>query len=446
MTATLARAVPRLYDITPDGRMVLHLHSGQDRAMFSEKRFIFMLAGTQGGKTSFGPHWLRREMGMCGPGDYLAVTSTFPLLKLKMLPEFLRVFRDELRLGEWNGSDRVFNCFDGSRVIFGSATNSESLESATAKAAWLDEVGQDDFRLESWEAIMRRLSLYQGRVLGGTTIYNLGWLKQMIYDRWRAGDDEIDVIQFGSDTNPAFPPEEFARARDRLPLWKYNMFYRGLFTRPAGQIYSDFIDEYREAGGHKVRPFTLPTEWPRNGGVDPGANNTARVLWARDPDANVFYLYSESLDGGKTTREHVDDALIATRGVNMVSWHGGSKSETQQRLDWQSHGIALQEPPVPDVESGIDRVIELFKTQRLYIFDTCIGVLDELGTYARELDGLGEPTEKIKNKETFHRLDALRYLAQGAFFAQPASIPAEPLNILRAYGADRGALVRRSIR
>ena len=40
------------------------------------------------------------------------------------------------------------------------------------------------------------------------------------------------------------------------------------------------------------------------------------------------------------------------------------------------------------------------------------GVRDELGTYSREMSDEGEVTEKIKNKERFHRLDALRYIAQ----------------------------------
>ncbi len=439
--STLVRKLPQLYDITSKGEMVLHLHDGQWRAWESERRFIFMLAGTQGGKTSFGPHWLRREIERCGAGDYLAVTSTFPLLKLKMLPEFLRVFQHELDLGTWHGTDRVFTFHDGeTRVIFGSATNSDSLESATAKGAWLDEVGQDDFRLESWEAIRRRLSLYQGQVLGGTTIYNLGWLKQMIYDRWRAGDEEIDIIQFGSVMNPAFPDEEAESAKRSLPTWKYNMFYRGMFTRPAGQIYGDFIDEYREEGGHKVRPFAIPPEWPRYGGLDFGGTNTARLMLARNPEANVYYLYDEYLDGGKTTGEHAADALRKARGVNMMTWHGGSKSETQQRMDWQAAGVRVQEPPVPDVEAGIDRVIALFKQFRMFIFDTCTGVLDEIGTYARELDKLGNPTEKIKDKATFHRLDALRYVVQ-ALELPPAASVAVDTDVRDVYAPQRtGAL------
>lgn len=445
MIATLPRVLSNtgLYTITDDGRMTLKPHPGQFRAMMSEKRFVFILAGTQGGKTSLGPHWLRREIAAQGPGDYIAVTATFPLLRLKMLPEFLRVFRDELRLGTWHAGDHVFTLHDGeTRVIFGSATNPESLESATAKAAWLDEVGQDQFRLESWEAIQRRLSLHEGRVFGGTTVYNLGWLKQIIYDAWRAGDPDIDIIQFGSADNPSFPKAEDERAKRVLPDWKYRMFYRGEFTRPAGMIYHDFIDAYREEGGHKVHPFNVPAEWPRYGGLDFGANNTARLMVAKDPAANVYYLYAESLDGEKTTAEHASDALVAVQGVNMLAWHGGAKSETQQRMDWRQARVYVNEPEVSDVEAGIDRVIALFKTSRLYIFDTCIGTLSEIGTYARELDDLAQPTEKIKHKETFHRLDALRYVSQGLDIPEAASAASDTPSILRTYGADRQGMTR----
>lgn len=405
-TATLARLEGE--------RLIVRFHRGQERAWDSRRRFVFAVAGSQGGKTSFGPHWLRREIAERGPGDYLAVTATFPLLKLKMLPEFLRLFDHQLHLGEWRAGDRVFLFHDGkTRVIFGSATHPNSLESATAKAAWLDECGQDEFRLQSWEAILRRLALNQGRVLGTTTPYNLGWLKQQVYDRWRQGDPDYEVVQFESTVNPAFPHAEYERAKATLPAWKFAMFYRGQFDRPAGMIYGDFVDAYREVGGHKVAPFAIPPEWPRHVGVDFGAVHTATIWLAHDPAANVYYLYHETLDGGKTTAQHAAQAKAFAAGTNVRTWYGGAKSETQQRMDWGAAGVHLGEPRVADVEAGIDRVIALLKPFRLYIFDTCVGVLDEIGTYSRETDADGQPTEKIKDKETFHRLDALRYCVAG---------------------------------
>ena len=396
------------------GKARLYLHPGQLKVWNSTKRFVYMLAGTQSGKTSFGPWWLKREIERCGPGDYIAVTPTFPLLNLKLLPEFLAVFRDTLQLGVWRAGDKVFSYHDGqTRIIFGSARNPESLESATAKAAWCDELGQDDFRLDSWEAVQRRLSLHQGRILGTTTIYNLGWLKQQIYDPWARGElPDTDIIQFESIANPAFPLEEYQRVQAVLPSWKFRMFYQGFFERPPGMIYSDFADKYRDEGGHIVRPFDIPSEWPRYNGTDFGAVNLAHVWLVRDPQNGVSYIYDESLTGGKSTAQHASEAKAKAEGVNMKSWYGGAKSEVQQRMDWEAEGIYMLEPEISDVEAGIDRIISLFKQDLLYIFDTCRGVLDELGTYSRELGDDGEPTEQIRRKETFHLLDALRYAAQ----------------------------------
>ena len=59
---------------------------------------------------------------------------------------------------------------------------------------------------------------------------------------------------------------------------------------------------------------------------------------------------------------------------------------------------------------GIDKVYGVHKTQRLFVFDTLARYRDEKGRYARELDKSGQPTEKIKDKNEFHVMDAERYI------------------------------------
>lgn len=379
-------------------------HPGQQQALDSTARFTFIIAGTQSGKTSFGPVWIAREIKRCGAGDYLAVTSSYDLFKLKMLPEMQHLFVDQMRW-TWLASDRVIEDKSGKvRIILRSANAEGGLESATAKAAWLDECGQDDFRLASWEAVQRRLSLSQGRVLGTTTPYNQGWLKQQVYDRWRAGDPDYRVIQFRSTMNPAFPLAEYERAKRTLPTWKFDMFYNGQFTRPAGMIYSDF-DETTQV----IAPFDIPPSWPRYVGIDFGAVNTAMIWIAHNLERDVYVVYREYLFGSRTTEQHAQIALEYAKHENVIVWSGGAKSETQQRMDWNAAGVPVSEPVIADVEAQIDRVIGLMKTKRLFICNNCSGLLDEIGTYSREVDDLGQPTEKIKDKETFHRLDALRY-------------------------------------
>lgn len=408
----------KLYSIE-DGQVRLHLHHGQARVWTSKRRFVFMLAGSQSGKTSLGPWWLYNEYKRHGAGDYLAVSSSYDLFKLRMLPEIRTVFEDVLGIGRYWSGDKILELRENpdkpflakkasdnmwGRIILRSASSGGGLESAMAKAAWLDECGQNEFTLEDWEAVQRRLSLAQGRVLGTTTLYNRGWLKSEVYDRWNDGDNDYDVIQFASHINPAFPREEYDRAERTLPDWRFKMFYKGEFSRPAGLIYKDFTDDML------VDPFPIPPHWPRVVGIDFGGANTALVWLAQDPETGIWYAFRESLGGGVSSADHAGAARakIGT-GVEDIVFVGGSGSEGQSRLDWTTAGLSVEEPPSIGVEPGISRVTGAIKTNKFRVFRNLKGTRDELGSYSRKLDAAGEPTDEIVDKRKYHRLDALRY-------------------------------------
>jgi hypothetical protein len=385
-----------------------------------------VLAGTQSGKTALGPPWLWREVCRRGPGDYLVVAPTYPLLALKALPEFLRFFESLLGLGEYVGSP--VRCFTFSeagcrrtfgrvpdtptRVYFGHASDPDSLESATAKAAWLDEAGQKRFRLESWEAVLRRLAVHRGRALVTTTPYDLGWLKRELYDRWQAGDPDVEVVRFESTENPAFPREEYERARASMPAWRFDLFYRAMFSRPAGMVY-DCFDE----AAHVVPPFALPINWPRYLGLDFGGVNTAGLFYAAEPGTRHLYLYREYKAGGRTAAEHGRALLDGEPMVPVCV--GGSKSEGQWRAEFAAGGLVggrrvpglpVREPDVSEVEVGIARVYGAHKRGEIRVFSSCKGYLEEKLTYAREVDERGLPTEKIDDPHAYHFMDAERYI------------------------------------
>ncbi len=403
-----------------NGKLILDQHLGQSQAWESLRRFIFILAGTQSGKTSWLGWWLWREIlntaSPDGDNDYLAVTASYDLFKLKFLPEIRGVFEHILKMGRYWAGERIIELKDPTkgfwakrvddpmygRIILRSAASPAGLESATVKAAILDEAGQDEFTLETWEAALRRLSLSQGRVCAATTLYNLGWIKSEIYDAWKNGDPDIDVIQFASVQNPSFPAKEFERARTKMQSWRFAMFYLGQFAKPAGLIYDCFEDSML------VDPFAIPDDWDRILGVDFGGANTATVSLAEDHDTGLWYCYDESLEGGLSSREHAQKHLARLGDISYTAT-GGAKSETQQRMDWSEGGLYINEPTVSDVEGGIDKVYQLIKENRFRLVRTCHGLRDELGSYRRKLDSRGEPLEEIVDKRKFQRLDALRY-------------------------------------
>lgn len=422
----------------------LNLHEGQTKVLDSLKRFIFMLGSPQVGKTCFGPHWLKREIEKCGAGDYLAVTSTYDLFKLKMLPELLRTFEggevtDEkgktlaykINIGRYWAGLRLIELAENlepgkfwakkesdsmwGRIILRSAEAKGGLVSATAKAAWIDEPGTQEFGREAWDNTRDRVALERGRILGTATIYCINWMKSEIYTPWKRGDSDIDLISVDALLNPAFPKEEYLAAKDTLPKWKFDMKYRGIYQTPAGLIYDCFNAETQA-----IPRFQIPFDWPvfsghDFGGANPGALFAAQVKLPLPPGASPylryddFVFFQEYLPGaGRSAQEHVDQFKRITDGYKVVIRSGGSHQEDEVRQAYAPYGWPIREPKILSVEAGIANVYALQKQNRVFAFKDLENYLGEKMTYSRELDENYQPTDVIANKERYHIMDSER--------------------------------------
>jgi len=423
-------------------------HEGQLRAWGITERIALLLWGHQSGKTVYGPHWLLREIVRTATegeaNDYLLAGPTIELLKKKALPTLIRVMG---AYGEYNSSDRAFRfSAEGVKkltgftsasvtVFVGYATKHESLVSATYKAAWLDEAGQDDFKLESWEEVVRRLAIHRGRVLITTTPYAWNWLKTVIADK--AGD-HIKVIPFESIQNPAYPRDEWERALVELPEWKFDLFYRGVFTRPLGQIYDCFEQEF-----NTCKRFKIPEDWPLLVGVDFGPDNTACVLCARELDdfgektGRVYAIATYHGGSGESENEqdtaagHIrklrEMAMKAIDGVPQLplGYAGAGRNEMGWRGFWTLAGQPLNKPSDGSVEFQIQCIWTAMKRRidkgrfpgkaQLVVFDDLQSLIGDINSYSRVLDPSGNRTEDIADKSKWHRLDALRYLGPDVF-------------------------------
>ena len=258
--------------LSNDAGQPVPFHEAQLLAYESTADIVAFLAGSQGGKTSFAPWWMDKEVNARGPGDYLAVTASYDLFKLKMLPAYIMVFCEILKTGKYWAVDKIielrpnrFTPFLASRsqdhmwgrIILRSAQSPGGLESATALAVHADEAGQDEFGIGAWRAVTRRLYAQQGRALVTSTLYNLGWMKQQLIDpvlktgipmlvpsregevqitQGKSGERTIDLIQFDSVVNPAFPAASWEDAKATMPPDEFDMYFRGRVTtlRSAG--------------------------------------------------------------------------------------------------------------------------------------------------------------------------------------------------------------------
>lgn len=385
----------------------INFHAGQERAMKSKARFPVILAGSQSGKTCLEPDWLYREIVERGAGDYIVGSATFPLLGLKLLPEFQNFFCDMMRWGVYK-DDRMGNRIiqsnhDKSRIIFFSATNPEAIESATAKAAVLDEAGQKQFRQGTWEAVQRRLSLNRGRCLFATTLYSLGWLKTEVYDRAMAGDKDFEIIQFDSIENPLFPPEEYARQKQILPKWKFDMFYRGRYSRPVGLVFDNFSEEE-----DVIDRFEIPKNWFIYVGHDFGSANPAAMFYAQDPATSQFYAYWEYLPGpGRSVYEHVQEFLRITKGYNVIQRSGGNwNSEDEIRQAYTAQGWHISKPKWKSPQQRYELVYAMNALHKVKVFRDLRNYIDQKTTFSYELDDRYLPTDNYEDENEQHLLAA----------------------------------------
>lgn len=369
------------------------------------------------------------------PNEHLVASPTYTLQANKLLPEYVRLFCTELGLGRYTqsptptlaftpeGIEKLTGYGYGTCVIrFGHAGNPESLESATYKSAVLDEAGQDQFREGSYDAILRRLSIYRGRLFILTTPYSFGWLKRRVNDE-RDGVN-IEVVNFESRMNPTFPIEEWREREKDLPKWKFDMFYRGKFTRPAGQIYDSFVDKPVEEGGNICKRFPIPKHWPLWMGVDFGNINTAGLVIAEErtdadwegnsePTGRYFVVRTYHAKEAREPEQHIQ---TATLGVNReIKAYGGAHGEDGWRQAWTRAGLRVREPLVNHVEVQIQGIWTAFADRRLIIFDDLMALIEEVTEYSREIDEDGEVGQKIKNDAKFHLLAALRYVGTRLF-------------------------------
>jgi hypothetical protein len=447
-----------------DGTLTGNFHKAQKEAYDATERFVLVMAGSRSGKTLGGPFWLLKEMMRKGPGEYLAVAPSFKILEKGIYKALRRIFCSELKLGRIVGgasgyfvvSERghsmiwpniPYNEHEPSRVVFGHAAAPDSLEAAEYKAAWLDEAGQKGFKSDSWEAINRRLAIDEGRALMTTTPYMLShWIKTEIFDSWkRRGtvneqpkDKNYRVVSFESRANPLFPMEEWDRARQTLPTYKFDLFYRGILTRPPGQIFDVFDPNLCDGlnTGMVYDPIKYfgdcqnnhpPSHWPRYVGIDFGAPNFAATFYAAEmiPDdaepgkeilSGRLILYREYLPKeSKTSREHIVSLMEGETALPDLCC-GGSKGENQWRLDFEDGGYPILEPDQPDVNVGIARCYAQIKaggigtTPGLMVSSHCKQFIAQIGDYVRDTDESGNVLESITDKETFHLMDSFRYI------------------------------------
>ncbi len=185
-----------------------------------------------------------------------------------------------------------------------------------------------------------------------------------------------------------------------IPPYQRAARTRGIPNLGSGVIYPIPEDEI------KVKPFDIPSHWPRGYGMDVGWNWTVAVWGAYDRETGTWYIYHEHY------RSHAEPPVHAAGIRAAGEWvpgridpaaNGRSQVDGRQLLQlYIDLGLRLETAP-NGVEAGIYEVWTKLTAGKVKVFSSLRNWWTEYRMYRRD------PKGKVIKKND-HLMDATRYL------------------------------------
>lgn len=391
-------------------------------------KYIAYVGGVGSGKTLVGCITVL-TWAVLHKGDYLVTRQFSPEMKITTQKTFKEICPPEL-IEEERVADGIIRikCAAGgsSNVIFRPAEDPDKWRSLNLSGAYIDEANQ-----VSEAAFM----LLQGRLRGAglrkiimTTNpkghdWIFSWFVKQDMLKTPESKKMFKLIKAPTTENIHLPD---GYVQSMLDTWSPERIQReimGSFDSFEGQVFPEFRRDI-----HVIKPFRVPEDWTRIVAIDHGFRNPAAWVWvAQDGDDNL-YVYREFYERELLIKDIAERASRMCKGENIQQARIDPSTKAARgnngESDWDTYLKFLPEgfPLMPannSKETGIDRIKTYMRIDKrtnkpkLFIFDTCENLIDELVKYRyQELTPNQEGRMNVKEepvKVHDHAIDAMRY-------------------------------------
>lgn len=411
--------------------------------------YVLYSGGVGSGKTLIGCI-TTLTLAVLYPGDYLVCRLFNPELRLTTYKTFLEICPKELIM-EHRVADQIIKIRSQggkvSNIIFRGLEEPDKHRSLNLNAAYIDEASQ--VSEEAFTLLQSRLRGAHVRKIYATTNPNgHSWLyRYWIKKDWanESARSKFLAISAPSTENIHLPD---GYVEGMLQTWSEDRIKRevmGSWDAFSGQVYTEF-----DRSIHVVKPFKIPDEWTRFIGLDHGFRNPTAALWcAMDYDGQV-YVYrefynkewhiDEIVKGNKRFTPHAKGiiTLSSNEKIEGIWIDPSTKADRGKESDFTTYLENLPKdwslvPANNSVATGIDRVKSYLRVEpgnnkpKLYVFDTCSHLVEEMTQYRYEELQVGQEmnknTKESPVKKDDHAVDALRY----AIMSRPEAPKVEDL-------------------
>jgi phage terminase large subunit len=292
---------------------------------------------------------------------------------------------------------------DGGMIFVRSTDAPLGLEGMTISWCWMDEAGM--MAKLVWDIIRARLSIAKGQCLITSTPYNLGWMYQEFYLKWKnKQDNDISVFTWKSVDNPYFPADFAEKEKHRLSPQEYARRYEAQFTKMEGLVYDLPNDRILESSDKNL--MVINNADVTIAGVDWGFRNPSAIVILRFKDG-VWYVVDEWYKTEKTTAEIIMQ-LKYLRDKWKINQIYCDYAEPDRLEECRRADVSVNEC-LKDLTGGVSYIQQLIRERRLFVFGYCKNFLDEINgyRYPEGKEGKAYADEPLKLND--HLMDAFRY-------------------------------------
>lgn len=290
---------------------------------------------------------------------------------------------------------------------------------------FFDEVAKYKNFMFGWKEILRPtlLDLKGGATFistpnGFNHFYDLSLMEQQ--------DADYKYFHFTSFDNPHMPEGEIEKMRSEMTEDQFSQECLGEFTKKEGLVYKEF-----------KRDIHITNEYPsmvleKLGGVDWGHTHPAVVLTIKKDYDGVYWITDEWYKDGRTEGEIVDH--VASVNFNKV-FPDSENASGCEALKRKGVNVRDVKKGAGSVVSGIQKVREMLKQNRIKIHRSCLNTISEFESYSYP-EGKGKLPDENPLKENDDAMDALRYVIMSDIDTARSSGPRTYMGTNRAYGSN----------
>lgn len=403
-----------------------HPHRYQVAAHRSLARERYTTAGRRGGKSEWAGHEASAYM-VSGPYDICLVGPTYD----DVSNEFSVIVRDLRHDACPHEIDRLVENSSAGNLLIRLSNGSSCIGKSAANVLKSPIIGKEyDLMILCEGAQIRNMGgdhgLWETQLRGNlmsrlgdlivptTPIGQDGWLYPRFLDGLSGKNPRRWSLQWPAWANPSYLEDPIELRREMS--WRaFQEQVLGLFVSWGGSIWVE--DCGFDVNRHIVDVFDVPNWWNRHEVIDPGfSGDFAWIAVVVDP-SGVRYIVDEF--SRKRTRYRDLASEILNRRDIMYS--GSIPDNIPVYIDPEDPracleiaeaagelgGEILTLPADNNVMSGFERGSQRFRSDRLFIFRSCSGVIDAL--LYHEWGGVTARGKQEKRDEWKHYSDIVRY-------------------------------------